>query len=254
MFDFSLINIIDFILVYIIVYYTLIAIKGTRATQVLMGLTIVGAIYIIAMRLGLIILYELLDMFFSYSVVIFVILFQSDIKRVLANLGRNKLLQREQDSKNSTIEELSKTCTFLSKKNLGALIVIEHKAGLNDLIEESISLDATVNAELLTSIFSPQSPIHDGAVIIRKNKIVAASVVLPLTKQDLDPSFGTRHRAGLGLSDESDAIIIIVSEEQREISIAYDRKLIRNLEPSKLKEELYRLIPTIKTIEKGEDK
>ena len=249
MFDFSLINIIDFVLVYIIIYYSLLAIRGTRATQVLMGLTIMGAVYVLAMRLGFVMVYELLDMFFSYSIVIFVILFQDDIKRMLAKLAQNKFINKENIAPQSIlIEELTKACFFLAKKNLGALIVIEQKVGLNDLLEEGIKINAKINAELLTSIFAPQSPIHDGAVIIRKSQILGASVVLPLTKQELDPSFGTRHRAGLGLSDQSDAIVIIVSEEQREISIAHKGTMIRNLEAQKLKEKLYNLLPKEKTL------
>jgi diadenylate cyclase len=242
--DVRWVDILDILIVYYILYRILVLIRGTRAVQMLTGLIIVGVFYIISMRIGLLTLHEILSKFFNYLPIIVIILFQDDIRRALTNVGKTpffNLISHQAESE-SIIEELVKACMALSRKRIGALIVIEQGMGLKDFIEVGIQIDSKVNAELLTSIFVSSSPIHDGAIIISEDKIIAAGCFLPLTRNpNIEKSLGTRHRAALGLTEETDAVVIVVSEEQREISIANNGELERGLDSPGLRRRLYKL-------------
>jgi diadenylate cyclase len=151
-----------------------------------------------------------------------------------------------------TIEDLTLVCSRLAEMKLGALIVIQREVGLDEFVEDAVVLDAALNRKLLISIFTKGSPLHDGAVLIEGGRVKAAACVLPLSfNPDLDPSLGTRHRAGLGISERSDAVVVVVSEETGAISLAREGKLIRNLDASMLRDSLHRLMSTGKG---GEEK
>jgi diadenylate cyclase len=239
------VDIVDLLLVYYLVYKILLFIKGSRAVQMLTGLIIVGIIYIMSMRLGLYTLHEMLSRFFSYLFIIIVILFQDDIRKALANVGRTPFMGKTtlQEENVSLVEEIVKTCVALTRKKIGALIVFERETGLKDFIEVGIKIDSKINAELLVSIFIPASPIHDGAVIVSEGKMIAAGCFLPLTRNpNVDKSLGTRHRAAIGITEETDSVVIVVSEEHREISMAIDGDLVKGLDGPALRSKLYEIL------------
>ncbi|MBN1115013.1 MAG: diadenylate cyclase CdaA [Oligoflexia bacterium] len=220
----------------------LILIKGTRAVQMLTGLAIIGIFYFISMRLGLLTVHEILSRFFSYLFIIVIIIFQDDVRRVLTNVGKTpffRMLSSAKADSEKLVEELVKACVALSRKRIGALIVLEKSMGLKNFIEVGIQIDSKVNAELVVSIFIPASPIHDGAIIISEGKIIAAGCFLPLTRNpNVERSLGTRHRAAIGLTEETDSVVVVVSEEQREISVAVEGELTRGLDGPALRRVL----------------
>jgi len=177
-------------------------------------------------------------------VIAFVILFQPELRKALTQLGQNKILGffiKVEES--SIVSEIVKACHQLTQKGLGALIVLERDVGLRNYIETGTPLDARVTSELLVTIFTPPSPLHDGAAIVEKNRVIAAGCILPLSQNPrLSKSLGTRHRAGLGLSEETDAIVIIVSEETGTISLAISGKLRRKLDINTLRNDLVGII------------
>jgi len=240
-FNFRWLDILDILITYVIVYEILVLLKGTRAIRVLTGLVLVGVIYVVSLSLELITVNEILSRFFSYLLVIIVIIFQDDIRRVLAKVGRTPFFNfsSAQRENSEIVEQLVKTAISLSRKRIGALIVLEQSMGLTDSIEIGVKLNSDINSELIVSIFATNSPIHDGAVVIREGRISAAGCFLPLTRNpNIDKSLGTRHRAAIGLTENTDAVVVVVSEEQREISIAKDGELIRGLDSPALRKVL----------------
>ena len=239
--NFRWMDILDIFIASVIIYEILVLLKGTRAIQVLTGLVLVGVIYVLSMALGLITVNEILSRFFSYLLVIIIIIFQDDIRRVLAKMGKTPFFNFSSAQKENTeiVEQLVKTAVSLSRKRMGALIVLEQSMGLTESIEIGVKLDSEVNSELIVSIFSTTSPIHDGAVVIREGRISSAGCFLPLTRNpNVEKSLGTRHRAAIGLTESTDAVVIVVSEEQREISVAKDGELIRGLDSPTLRKML----------------
>ena len=240
--SFRWIDALDVLVVAFIIYKLLVLIKGTRAVQVLTGLFIFAFLYIVSMSAGLLTLHEILRRFFSYLVIIIIIVFQDDIRKMLARVGKAPFFNIGASNRDDEhfIEQLVKSAISLSRKKIGALIVIERTMGLTDTVEIGTKIDAEVNPELMTSIFSTSSPIHDGAVMIKDGRITAAGCFLPLTSNpNVDKSLGTRHRAAIGLAEASDAVVIVVSEEQRVVSIAVDGRLIKALEGPELRKTLY---------------
>jgi len=245
-------HIIDIVIVAYLFYRLLFLIQETRAEQVLKGL----GVLLIATWLSEILRFNAISMILrntaELGVIALLIVFQPELRRALEKIGRRSILDKNifvQTEKDSTASfgEVVKAVQRLAKAKLGALIVIERKTGLNDLIETGIKIDAAVTQELLENIFTINTPLHDGAVIIREDRIAAAACFLPLTENpNTGNQLGTRHRAALGISEISDALSIIVSEETSVISLAVDGKLIRHLEAKTLLNMLEKLCSTEK--------
>ncbi|MGI9534849.1 MAG: diadenylate cyclase CdaA [Thermodesulfobacteriota bacterium] len=248
---------LDIVLVAFIFYYILKIIEGTRAAQILFGLAVVVLLFFASQSTGLFTLNWVLNHFLGSIILIIVILFQNDIRKALANIGKKPLLLRfgKVLSEEETVDELVKASTFLASRKIGALIAVERNSSLEDFIELGMKLDAQISRELIISIFNPSSPLHDGGIIIGENKILSAGSFFPLeTDPDLERSLGTRHRAAIGLSSETDAVVIVVSEETGLISLAIQGEIKRgldatslfnnladllNVKPSKINEEKY---------------
>ncbi len=244
-FQFNLtIDVLDVIIVAFLFYRLFLLIKGTRATQMFIGLFLLILLSFIAQWLNLNALNWILSSLKTVWVIAFVILFQPELRKALTQLGQNRILGLFLKVEESgTVSEILKACQQLTQKGLGAIIVIEQDVGLRNYIETGTPLDARVTADLLVTIFTPPSPLHDGAVVIEKNRIVAAGCILPLSQNPrLGRSLGTRHRAGLGLSEETDSIVIIVSEETKMISLALGGKLKRKLDINALRNNLVGII------------
>lgn len=234
---------IDVLLVAYIIFRGLLIIRGTRAAAMLTGLTILGVLYLIAEPLQLVTLSWLLGNFLGYLIIVLVVLFQDEIRRGLITVGAGSFFGRGKSMLERSVDELSLTCGKLSKDRLGALIVIQRDVGLDEFLEGGSIIDSTINKALLLSIFLKDSPLHDGAAIVVGDRLRAAGCVLPLSfNPDLDPNLGTRHRAALGLSERSDAIVLVVSEETGAISLVREGRMIRNLDSAMLRDALIRLL------------
>ncbi len=239
----SVLDLVDIAAVSIILYWILLLIQGTRAIQMLFGLIILGGGYILAQEMNLETLKWILENFLGSIVIVIVVLFQDEIRRALALVGSNPLTGVNPREQKHTIEELVKSTFMLSGKRIGALVAVERSTGLKNFIEKGSAIDGVLSQDLLLSIFMPFSPIHDGAVIISRGKIAAAQCFFPLTmNQRLEKILGTRHRAALGLTEETDAVVIIVSEETGRVSAACEGKLYSRLEVEELRRILERLL------------
>jgi len=241
-------HLFDIAIVAYILYKLLLLIRETRAEQVLKGLAILLFATWLTSILRANTIHMILRNTVELGVIALFIVFQPELRRALEQIGRGSIfdktffMQAEKDKK-AMFEEIVRAVQKLAKLKLGALIVIERKTGLNDVIETGVKIDAKVTEELLENIFTPNTPLHDGAVIIREDRIAAAGCFLPLTENpNTGKQLGTRHRAGLGISETSDSLSIIVSEETSVISLAVDGKLIRHLEPKTLMDMLEKLL------------
>lgn len=226
-----------------LIYRIIVSLRGTRAGQMALGLLIVVTAFILSQYLNLIVLQWLINNFLGSIVVILIIIFQNDIRRALTQVGKNPFFSSVSSfDVPFVLEEIIKAASHMAKRKIGALIAIERNVFLNDFIEIGTKIDANVTKEILTSIFLPYSPLHDGAVIIQKGRITAAGCLLPLsTSLEIDSSLGTRHRSAVGLSEETDAVVIVVSEESGTISLAVSGNLYRELSESELRDYLYDL-------------
>ncbi|MDA8091483.1 MAG: diadenylate cyclase CdaA [Nitrospiraceae bacterium] len=246
--QFSLYDALDILLVAIVLYRLLLIIKGTKAAQMLIGLALLLAVSIVARYLNLLTLDWLLQSFWSYIVIALIIIFQPEIRRTLAKMGETSLLQKFTTAEElKSIEEIVRAAVSLANRKIGGLIVIERETELKDFIEIGIPLDAKVSREILLSIFHPTSPIHDGAAIIRGNRIAAAGCFLPITlTTGLRKALGTRHRAALGITEETDAVSIVVSEETGSISVGMNGTLTEHLDMTTLRQLLTEAFTTKK--------
>lgn len=242
-------DIIDVAIVAFVFYKLFMLIKATRAEQVLKGLAVLLVVTKVSEWLDLYTINYLLRNAMTVGVIAILIVFQPELRRGLEQLGRGKFFDKnffKLEKKHSfiVIKEIVKAVETLSQNKIGALIVIERKTGLSDIIQTGVKIQAVVSKELLCNIFVPNTPLHDGAVLIREDEIVAAGCFLPLTENpNLSKQLGTRHRAALGISENSDGIAIIVSEETGIISLASDGKLTRYLDSKSLEDiltEVYR--------------
>lgn len=224
--------VLEIIILWYVIYMILLFVKGTRSEQLLKGLLIVGIIFIVTQQLGLEAINWILTRLFPISVIALLIIFQPELRRGLAQLGQLGIYQENME----VVDEVAASAIELSRKRVGALMVIERETGLKSYIETGTSIEAKVSVPLLASIFITQSPLHDGAVIIEHGKLVAAGCVLPLTQQEkgLPKSFGMRHRAAIGISEETDAVAVVVSEETGGISVTNDGKITQNLDEAGL--------------------
>lgn len=240
-------DIIDIIIVSYVFYRLILLIRGTRAEQLIKGLVFLLLAMIVSDKAGLNTLNWILEKVMTVGLIAIPIVFQPELRRALEQLGRGKIFKtsywnwdpREFDL---FLDELTKAVFALVKKRIGALIVMERDTGLKDWVETGIAVDGLVSAELLINIFFPRSPLHDGAVIVRGNQIVAAGCYLPLTDDPfLNKELGARHRAGLGITEQSDAVAVIVSDETGIVSVAQDGTLTRYLDEKKLRNILTEL-------------
>lgn len=228
---------IDIVFVFVIVYQVLLLIRGTRSVHILTGLGIVAIAFIFSDRLGLFTLNYILRQFFDFLFLIIIILFQDEIKRALATIGKNPFLSSTAATNRliHSFEEISKTAKLLSSKNVGSLIVIERQHGLKNYLEGSTNIEGYLSVELLLSVFHPSSPIHDGAVIVQGDKVKAAGCFFPINLEtDMDRSLGTRHRAAISISEETDAVVVVTSEERGEISFVEQGQMLRGLSEKEL--------------------
>lgn len=237
-------DLLDILLVAFIIYRIILLIKGTRAVQMLVGLAVLLIIYVASQVGGLYTLNWILNNFLSSIILVIVVIFQHDIRRALIHVGRNPFFADLSFREGTqVIDELCRGCAVISQNRLGALIVIERETGINDFLEVGVELDAKPSSELIHAIFINTSPIHDGAVIIQRGRVTRAGCFLPLTQNpDVSPRLGTRHRAALGLTEQVDAVVIVVSEETGKISVAVGGKITRDLEVTTLKKVLNRLL------------
>ncbi len=233
-------DILDILIVSVIIYRGLLIIRGTRAAQMLIGLGVLFLALLSSKYLGLYTIDWIIQSLWAQIVLALIILFQPEIRKTLAQMGETRFLPFFASVEElRSLEEIVKAAVALANRKIGALIVIEKETSLDDFTEMGTQLDAKVSRELLLSIFHPSSPIHDGAVIIRGNRVIAAGCFLPLTlTADISRSMGTRHRAGLGLTEETDAVVIIVSEETGGISTAVDNRLRKNVDMRALRDFL----------------
>src|SRR3972149_12252656 len=235
-----ILDLFDITLVSVIVYRLLLIIKGTEAAQMLIGLGVLLAASLLSRYFELNTVGWLIESFWAQAVIGMIILFQPEIRKALAQMGEAQFFRTFTPAEElKSLEEMVRASVALANRKIGALIVLERDTSLKDFVEIGTPLDAKVSKELLMSIFHPFSPIHDGAVVIRANRILAAGCFLPITlSPEVSKSLGTRHRAGLGLAEETDAVIIIVSEETGMISLAMKGKLETNLDMGRLRNVL----------------
>jgi len=230
---------IDIAIVAFGIYWLLLLVRGTRAVQIMVGLIVLAAMNVIADVFQLVTVKLILDGFIPYAVVIIVILFQHDIRRALARVGRGFFPGASQAHESQLVEEVVRAAQTLSQRRVGALVVLERETGLVDQVEAGARLDAEVSKDLLVSIFLPQSPLHDGAVVIQEGRISFAGTILPLTlKTDLPEGVGTRHRAAVGITEETDAVVVVVSEETASVSVVMAGEIAQNLGAPQLREVL----------------
>jgi len=242
--NFSLLAVLDIALVAVAIYYVLMLLRGTRAVQLIRGLLILGALIAFTGLLNLSTLNWVLTRTLLPGVIAVIILFQPELRMALEQIGRGQIfgvglrsLRQEQITR--LVEELVYSARQFSHDHTGALMVIEREVGLNDVIQTGRRLDAAASADLLRTIFYPGTPLHDLAAVIRGDRLVAAGCLLPLTeRREVRGLLGTRHRAALGLSETTDAVIVVVSEETGAVSLAVDGKLYSSLTPDILKQRL----------------
>jgi diadenylate cyclase len=238
-----ILDLVDMILVWIVVYRILILIKKTGTIQMLSGLGVLAISYIVSIWFEFFTFNWILEKFFSNLFVIVVILFQAEIRRALAQIGSNPFFSDVSAVQETyVIEEIAKAAFSIAQKGYGALIVIERDILVDYHIEFGTEMDSRVSAEIMTSIFHPASPVHDGALLIRGGKIHSVGNFLPLSKNPaLDKNLGTRHRAAIGLTEETDALVIIVSEENKSVGVVQLGNLTANLDFGGLRSRLYDL-------------
>ncbi|PYV43261.1 MAG: TIGR00159 family protein [Acidobacteria bacterium] len=237
---FTWITLVDVFIVSALIYQILLLIRGTRAVQMALGLGFLVLFFYLSRWLHLETMQWILTNILPYFVFGIIVLFAAEIRRALANIGKNPLIRKfSQDPLRESYEEIVLAATTLSSQRIGGLIVIERDIGLKNYIESGVAVDAALSYDLLVTLFSPGAPLHDGAVIVQKDRITAAACFLPLTvNPKLSKELGTRHRAAIGVTEESDAVVIVVSEETGIISIVVGGKIERNLDGDSLRRAL----------------
>jgi diadenylate cyclase len=232
-------DIADITIVSFIIYRVILLIRGTRAVQMLAGIAVLIGVYFGARELQLLTLYWLLGTFLSSIFFLIIIVFQRDIRRALTQMGQAAPFTKNQEETIQTLEEILLATKTLSKKKIGALIIIERETGLKDYIESGEPIDAKLSADLLFSLFMTSSPLHDGGVVVSAGRIQTARCVLPLTKNPyISKKLGTRHRAAIGISEETDAVVIVISEETSQISLVQHGAITSDLDENTLRKRL----------------
>ncbi|MHC8515234.1 diadenylate cyclase CdaA [Sporosarcina sp. ITBMC105] len=236
-------NIVDVLLVWFVFYKLITIVKGTKAVQLLKGIFVILFANILTRYLGLDTLNWMMEQVLTYGFLVVIIIFQPELRRALEQLGRGRLFARsamqEEEERDRLIEAFNKSVSYMAKRRIGALISIERETGLSEYIETGIQMNSNVTSELLINIFIPNTPLHDGAVILQKNRIAAAGCYLPLSENPfISKELGTRHRAALGISEVTDAITIIVSEETGAVSLTANGDINRNLSMEEFEKQL----------------
>lgn len=242
-------NIVDIALVWFVIYKLIMLIRGTKAVQLLKGITVIIVVRILSSLLRLHTLEWLMDQALTWGFLAIIIIFQPELRRALEQIGRGSLFSRsgmqEETEKESVVNAIVKATEYMAKRRIGALISTERETGMGDYIETGIFMDAQASSELLINIFIPNTPLHDGAVIMQGDKIKAAACYLPLSESAfISKELGTRHRAALGISEVTDSLTIIVSEETGQISLTKNGELHRDLKADRLRELLMQELST----------
>lgn len=241
-----IVNVLDILLVAYVFYRLMLLIRGTRAIELIKGFLVLFLAFALSAQFQLNTINWLLRSVMTMLFVALPIVFQPELRRALEQLGRGNFFGKnsfhlEHSALTKLIPQLTEAVTYMSQNRIGALVVIERAVGLSDYMETGTILDAQVSSLLLNSIFMPNTPLHDGAVVIRQDRIAAAGCFLPLSSNtNLDPKFGTRHRAAVGISEVSDALVVVVSEETGVISLISEGKLTRYLDENTLQEKLFK--------------
>ena len=234
--DVAEILIVSFLLYRVLVVYT-----GTRAFQVLIGFVVLVSIYVASQALQLRLIPYLLSQVFTYGAFALIVIFQPELRAALARLGRTRLFQAfARLEQQEVMDEIAEAADRLAKAKIGGIIAVEQEVDLLNHVDHGTPIDAILSTELLTTVFTPYSPLHDGAVIVKRDRIAyAGSVILRLSESPaVERSLGTRHRAALGLSEETDALVVVISEETGQISLAHEGRLYRGLRPDELRQRL----------------
>jgi diadenylate cyclase len=220
----SVIDVLDIIIVAVLFYWVMLFVKGTRAERMLWGLALIVVVFFLSRRLEFFTIHWILSNFLASIVIIIVVVFQQDIRRVLVQMGR-PFSSRETGGSVELFEEISGAIGAMSSSKTGGIIALERGVDLNDFLNTGIELDSKVSKELLLAIFNQDSPLHDGAVVIKEGRVVKACSILPLTAKELTGQMGTRHRAALGLTEETDAAVIVVSEKTGQVSLVVEERI-----------------------------
>ncbi|WP_337104185.1 diadenylate cyclase CdaA [Paenibacillus sp. YIM B09110] len=237
-------DIIDVGIVSYIIYKMILLVRGTRAVQLLKGIFVLVGTWAISTWFNLYTLKWLMNQMFTFGVVSVLIIFQPELRRVLEQLGRGKLFSRtyslERDAVSEQVDGVIKAVQHMASRKIGALIVFERSTGVSELIESGVQMESRITSELLINIFTPNAPLHDGAVIIRGNQIMAAGCYLPLSENPfISKELGTRHRAAIGVSEVSDAISVVVSEETGQVSLSLNGMIVRDINEESLISKLF---------------
>lgn len=236
-------DILDIFIVTIVIYYLLKFLAGTRGWQILIGLLILLLFWINAKIFELKTLEWVFENLWSIGIFLVVVLFQPELRRVLAKLGEKGIFRFLIPSNKKIVDDIIRSAIFMAERKIGALIVFERSIDLTNYIEGYVKINSEVTPEIIISIFTPQTPLHDGAIIIKEKKIAFARAFLPLTvSTGLPENLGTRHRAAVGISEETDAVTLVVSEERGEISLTVDGKIYKNIDVLILRKKLYKLL------------
>ncbi|MBB3131845.1 diadenylate cyclase [Paenibacillus rhizosphaerae] len=239
----SIKDIIDIAIVTYIIYQVILLVRGTRAVQLLKGILVLVIIWALSTWFDLYTLKWLMNQIFNFGILAIFIIFQPELRRALEQLGRGKMFGRssaEDEQLNKLIGEVIKAVNYLARRKIGALIVFERETGLNEYTESGIPMQSMVSSQLLINIFIPNTPLHDGAVIIQNQQIAAAACYLPLSENPfISKELGTRHRAAIGISEVGDAVSIVVSEETGQISLAINGQVVRDIKEESLISKLY---------------
>lgn len=238
-----ILDIVDILVVAVILYQLYYMIHGTRAVSLLKGLLVLGALTLVSNWLDLHVVNWLLEKSMTVLIVALPIVFQPELRRALEQIGRGRFINRSSivndEERIRVIDAVTTACEVMAQERIGALIAFERSVGLSDYVDTGVYVDAVLSEELLGNIFIPNTPLHDGAVLIRDNRIMAAGCLLPLTQdRTLSSELGTRHRAAIGLSEQADALVVVVSEETGRISYAYGGHLYRDLDGDGLRNML----------------
>lgn len=240
--EFDIFLVLDILVTTVVIYTFFTFIKGTRGIQLLKGILVLFVISLVSRYFGFQIFNFLLEKIQTAVLIAIPVIFQPELRRALEQIGRGKMLKELAGSKKfkAKIDELVKAAVRLKEDKTGALIILKRKTGIDEIVDTGVKIDAKLSAELLATIFFPKSPLHDGAVILDHGKIEAANCLLPLTQKNIsDYRLGTRHRAAIGITEDSDAVAVVVSEESGHISLAFDGQMQHNLDEFTLKEKLF---------------
>ncbi len=239
-------DIADISIIAFIAYQIIKLIRGTRTAQMLVGFLVVCGIYLASQYFELHTLNWVLSNFLASLILVVVVIFQNDIRRALTQVGAGRSFSGpERVAHGQALEEIVRSAVLLAGKRIGALLVLEREVNLNEFIEMGTRIEGRVSRELLHAIFEPFSPIHDGAVIVQHGRVTAAGCFLPLTQNpNVSKTLGTRHRAAIGLTEETDAVVVVVSEEEGKISLVREGRIIRDLDAGTLRNTLQQILPS----------